>query len=189
MSEASAAFGYDAGFIGGTLSLPAFKRAYGLDKVPAAQLSALSSNIVSTFQGGAFFGSILGFFLGERFGRKPVIIGAMVVFIVGVILQMIGILGALYGGRALTGVGVGISAMLLPVYIAECSPARIRGQLVGIFEIMVQIALVCGFWVNYGVAQNVDPSSNSQWYIPVSIQFVPAGLTLIFMPWNIESPR
>ncbi|KAH8880224.1 general substrate transporter [Thozetella sp. PMI_491] len=186
---ASAAFGYDAAFIGGAMALPAFKHAFGLDTAPPSQAAALSSNIVSTFQAGAFFGSFVGFFLGERFGRKRVIMAAMAVLVIGVVLQLIQLLALLYVGRSMTGFGVGISAMLLPVYIAECSPPLIRGRLVGIFEIMLQIALVCGFWVNYGVAINVDPHSDSQWRIPISIQFVPALLTLICMPWNIESPR
>ncbi|KAK6189645.1 hypothetical protein LQW54_013049 [Pestalotiopsis sp. IQ-011] len=188
-SEASAVYGYDSAFTGGTLSLPSFKHAFGLDTVSSAQLTALSSNIVSTFQAGPFFGCIVGFFTAERFGRKPIIMAAGVVFIIGVCLQMVGLIGLLYGGRVLTGLAIGASSTLLPIYIAECSPAAIRGRLVDIFEIMLQIALVFGFWVNYGVNRNISPDSNMQWHIPVAIQFVPAGLLLISMPFVIESPR
>ncbi|KAJ0109470.1 uncharacterized protein J7T55_000395 [Diaporthe amygdali] len=186
---ASAMYGYDSAFIGGTLSLPSFKHAFGLDTVTSAELTALSSNIVSTFQSGAFFGCMVGFFTAERFGRKPIIIASGAVFIIGVILQIIGMLGLLYAGRALTGLAIGASSTLLPIYIAECSPALIRGRLVGIFEIMLQIALVFGFWVNYGVNQNISSEGNLQWHIPVAVQFIPAGLLLISMPFIIESPR
>ncbi|ETS79987.1 hypothetical protein PFICI_07516 [Pestalotiopsis fici W106-1] len=153
---ASAMYGYDSAFIGGTLSLSSFKHAFGLDTVSSAELTALSSHIVSTFQAGAFFGCIIGFFTAERFGRKPIIMASGVVFIIGVILQMIGMIGLLYAGRVLTGLAIGASSTLLPIYIAECSPALIRGRLVGIFEIMLQIALVFGFWVNYGVNRNIS---------------------------------
>lgn len=102
-SQASAMYGYDSAFIGGTLSLPSFKHAFGLDTVSSAQLTALSSNIVSTFQAGAFFGCIVGFFTAERFGRKPIIMAAGVVFMIGVCLQMAGLIGLLYGGRVLPG--------------------------------------------------------------------------------------
>ena len=79
---------------------------------------------------------------------------------------------------------------MIPIYIAECSPALIRGRLVGIFEIMLQTALVFGFWVNYGVERNVSPEGDRQWHIPVAVQFVPAGLLLITMPiFCPESPR
>ncbi|KAF2084976.1 putative sugar transporter [Saccharata proteae CBS 121410] len=183
---ASAMYGYDSAFIGGTLELPAFEKTFGLD---SSAETSLSSNIVSTFQGGAFFGAIFGFFLAERFGRKAVILLSGLVFVVGVVLQMIGRLGELYAGRVFTGLGVGASSMIIPIYISECSPAQIRGRLVGMFEIMLQVALVFGFWVNYGVELNVPDDETKQWRIPVGIQFVPAGCLLISMPFMPESPR
>ena len=182
-------YGYDSAFIGGTLSLPSFQRTFGLAEASAHTKANLSSNIVSTFQGGAFFGSATGFFLAEKFGRKPIIISSAVIFAIGAALQMIGRLDLLYVGRAFTGWGVGASAMILPVYVSECSPALIRGRLVGVFEIMLQVALVFGFWVNYGVNQNISPATSKQWHIPVAVQFIPAGLLVISMIPMIESPR
>lgn len=138
--------------------------------------------------------------------------GAMLVFNVGVIIQLIGKIGLLCklpsllpffnsgtlvvdprledGGRALTGVGIGASSVMIPIYIAECSPPLIRGRLVGIFEIMLQTALVFGFWVNYGVERNISPDGDKQWHIPVAVQFIPAGMVLLTMPvFCVESPR
>ncbi|KAI0467253.1 general substrate transporter [Xylaria cf. heliscus] len=187
---ASAMYGYDSAFIGGTLNLPSFKRAFNLVDKSSIELASLSSNIVSTFQAGAFFGCIIGFASAERFGRKPVLLGSAVAFIIGVILQTLGQLGPFYGGRAITGLAIGASSTIIPIYIAECSPALIRGRLVGIFEIMLQSALVVGFWVNYGVAINIPDESDTQWRIPVSVQFIPAALLLLTMPFFcIESPR
>ncbi|CRG86998.1 putative quinate permease [Talaromyces islandicus] len=185
---ASAMYGYDSAFIGGTLSLPAFQTSFGLDP-DSSEYTNLSSNIVSTFQAGAFFGAIFGFFLAERFGRKPTILLSGVIFSIGVILQLIGRIGLLYGGRALTGLGIGATSMIIPIYISECSPALIRGRMVGMFEIMLQIALVFGFWVNYGVNKNISGSTAAQWRIPVGIQLIPAGLLLMTMSLMIESPR
>lgn len=181
-------YGYDSAFIGGTLSLPSFKAKFGLADKSASAAATLSSNIVSTFQGGAFFGAIIGFFGAEKFGRRPVIMASSVIFVVGVILQMIGHIGLLYAGRALTGLGIGASSTMIPIYIAECSPVAIRGRLVGIFEIMLQIALVFGFWVNYGVNKDISSTSDKQWRVPIAIQFIPAGLLLLLMPFVIESP-
>lgn len=182
-------YGYDSAFIGGTLNLPSFRRTFGLEDASKTERANLSSNIVSTFQGGAFFGCALGFFLAERFGRKPIIMASAVVFMVGAILQMIGRLDLLYVGRVFTGLGVGSSAMILPIYVSECSPALIRGRLVGVFEIMLQIALVFGFWVNYGVNKNISPETSKQWHVPVAVQFIPAGLLVLTMIPMIESPR
>ncbi|KAF3810942.1 putative quinate permease [Colletotrichum gloeosporioides] len=183
-------YGYDSAFIGGTISLPPFQSAFGLGSSSADQIANLSSNIVSTFQAGAFFGCIAGFFSAEIFGRKPVILASALVFVIDIVLQLIERIGLLYGRRTLTGLVMGASSTLIPVYIAECSPAFIRGRLVGIFEIMLQMALVFGFWVNYGVAQNISSQGNTQWHVPVAVQFVPAGLLLITMPmFCSESPR
>jgi MFS family permease len=113
---------------------------------------------------------------------------AMAVFMLGSAIEMISHIASLYVGRALTGLGVGGSMVVLPIYIAECSPAPIRGRLVGIFEIMLQIAIVFGFWINYGVQRNL-PSNDTQWRIPLAIQFIPAGLCIISMPFLVESPR
>ncbi|KAF2655721.1 general substrate transporter [Lophiostoma macrostomum CBS 122681] len=188
-SWASAMYGYDSAFIGGTLSLPSFQSTFGLAQASKQAKVNLSSNIVSTFQGGAFFGSAIDFFLAERFGRKPIIMLSAVIFTIGAILQMIGRLDLLYAGRVFTGWGVGSSAMILPIYVSECSPALIRGRLVGVFEIMLQVALVFGFWVNYGVNLNIPSTEAKQWHIPVAVQFVPAGLLVLTMIPMIESPR
>jgi MFS family permease len=112
-----------------------------------------------------------------------------VIFTLGAALQMIGRLDLLYVGRVFTGLGVGASAMVLPIYVSECSPPAIRGRLVGVFEIMLQVALVFGFWVNYGVNENISPNGDRQWHIPVAVQFIPAGLLIITMFPMIESPR
>jgi MFS family permease len=183
-------YGYDSAFIGGTPALPSFKDAYGLTGASADVAASLSSNIVSTFQGGAFFGSMLGFVLGERFGRKPVLLVATCIFCIGAILRLIGQIDLLYAGRALTGVGVGATSMILPIYLSECAPPNIRGRLVGFFEVMLQTALVVGFWVNYGVNENVPRTSSNQWHIPVALQLAPADMLLLMVPFfTVESPR
>lgn len=182
-------YGYDSAFIGGTLNLPSFQRTFGLADATKSAKANLSSNIVSTFQGGAFFGCAVGFFLAERYGRRPILMFSAVMFAIGSILQMLGRLDCLYVGRVLTGWGVGSSSMILPIYVSECSPALIRGRLVGTFEIMLQVALVFGFWVNYGVNKNISADTSRQWHIPVAVQFIPAGLLVLCMIPMIESPR
>lgn len=101
----SAMFGYDSAFIGGAITLPAFKAEFGLNSKDSKQASALSANIVSTFQAGCFFGAILISFFAEKFGRKFPLIACGVLFDVGAILQVAssGKLGLIYAGRALTG--------------------------------------------------------------------------------------
>lgn len=53
-SFASIMIGYDSAFIGGTIALPSFKDEFGLgaDKIGQGEFDWISSNIVSTYQGG-----------------------------------------------------------------------------------------------------------------------------------------
>jgi MFS family permease len=65
------------------MALESFRRDFGLDKVSKSERDTLEGNIVSTFQVGCFFGSLLTFPLAERFGRKLAIVMAVSVFCVG----------------------------------------------------------------------------------------------------------
>lgn len=187
--QASGMFGYDQAFIGGTLALGSFQDEFGIVKGTPGYTS-FSSNTTSIFQAGCFFGGLMGYWFSEQFGRKKQLLASGTVFILGVVMQLaaFGITGLMYAGRILTGVAVGASAMCVPIYIAESSPPSIRGRLVGIFECSLQIFGVFGFWINYGVNQNMAPS-RAQWQVPFAVQLIPAGLLLIFMPFSTESPR
>lgn len=78
---------------------------------------------------------------------------------------------------------------MVPQYISECAPPAIRGRLVGLFEVVLQFALVVGFWVNYGVNENISDTSKTQWLIPFGLQFAPGTLLIILMFLQPESPR
>lgn len=78
--------------------------------------------------------------------------------------------------------------MLVPLYVAETSPPSIRGRLVGIYEVGVQIGTCIGFWINYGVTKHVAPTS-AQWRVPFAIQLIPGGLLVLGMIFLPESPR
>ncbi|PVI05541.1 general substrate transporter, partial [Periconia macrospinosa] len=187
----SAMFGYDSAFIGGTMSLPSFKDRFHLSSASGSQLASLKANIVSTFQAGCFFGVLFCYFATERFGRRWPLMSCGVIFNIGAILQLVsaGKVGLIYGGRALTGLAVGASSMMVPVYISESCPPAIRGRLIGIFEIFLQFAQIFGFWVNYGVNIHVSPKSDSQWHIPFALQLIPGSLLVICMFLQPESPR
>ncbi|KAK7207623.1 general substrate transporter [Myxozyma melibiosi] len=187
----SAMFGYDTAFIGGTIALPSFAHKFGLEDATGNALAGIEARIVSTFQVGCFFGSILVYYFNEFHGRRNTLILAGLLFDCGAIMQLLsnGNLDYIYLGRGLTGLAVGSSSLVIPVYISECAPPAIRGRLVGIFEIVLQSFLVVGFWVNYGVNEHISGLSDTQWRIPVSLQLVPGTLLVIAMSFQPESPR
>lgn len=97
-------------------------------------------------------------------------------------------LGLIYGGRVLAGIGVGAASNLSPIYCAEIAPPAIRGRLVGLYELSWQIGGLVGFWINYGVAETMEPS-HTQWLIPFAVQLIPAGMLAAGAFAIKESPR
>lgn len=74
------------------------------------------------------------------------------------------------------------------MYIAEVSPPSIRGRLVGIYETGVQAGTFIGFWISYGVSQNIAPTS-AQWQVQFAIQPIPGAMLVFGMFFLPESPR
>ncbi|CCX30034.1 quinate permease [Pyronema domesticum] len=189
---AAVMIGYDSAFIGGTIALPSFREEFGLNKLAPKDVNFLSANIVSTYQAGCFFGAILGYPLGQLWGRKRGLMIAGAVFILGAGM-MLGAtaergLGLIYGGRVIAGFGIGAASNLTPIYIAELSPPAIRGRLVGLYELGWQVGGLVGFWINYGVNKGM-PKGHSQWIVPFAVQLIPGGIMLAGLIVLKESPR
>lgn len=85
------------------------------------------------------------------------------------------------------GYAVGLISCLVPVYIADCAPARFRGALVSMYQYCLGLGLLLGVIVDYCTKNRTDSAS---FKIPIAVQFVfPMVLVpglLLFVP---ESPR
>lgn len=191
-ATAGLVIGYDNGFVGGTLLLQAFRDEFGLDDMTPSHASFVTSNVVSTFHGGCFFGSFISYPMAHYYGRKKGLMTASVFILVGSIIMMISStsrgLSPMYVGRIVAGLGAGMTTNIVPIYIAEVSPPSIRGQVSGMYELIWRVGDMCGFWINYGVSQNMR-LSRAQWLIPFLMQLLPASLFLAGSLILKESPR
>ncbi|KAF7551128.1 hypothetical protein G7Z17_g5243 [Cylindrodendrum hubeiense] len=187
IATGSLLFGYDSAFVGTTIARQSFKTDFNITPEESADIS---SNITSTFQAGAFFGAILCYLLTEKVGRKWALQANVVVFLIGAILMTAATnqLSYIYAGRALTGIACGAITATVPSYIAELSIVSIRGILTGLFEVAYQIGSLVGFWINYGINQNMDPTSTTSWRVPMAVQIIPAGVLLVGGFFLHESP-
>ncbi|MCJ1324333.1 hypothetical protein MMC10_000995 [Thelotrema lepadinum] len=191
-SFASMTIGYDSAFIGTTLALPSFTKEFDFAAYSPSDLALVKANIVSIYQAGAFFGSFLAYAVAHFFGRKHGLVAFSTTFIIGAAI-MLGAngargLGLIYAGRVLTGLGVGGASMLTPIYISEIAPPAVRGRLVGLYELGWQFGGLVGFWINYGISENI-PQSTTSWLIPFAVQLIPAGFLFVGSFWIKESPR
>ncbi|KAH0043247.1 quinate permease, partial [Aureobasidium melanogenum] len=190
-SFASCMIGYDSAFIGTTIALPSFVKEFGFKKMKAEHLALIKANIVTVYQAGAFFGSLLAYASAYYLGRRKSLWIFATVFMVGAGIMLAakdGDLAPIYAGRVLAGLGVGGFSMIVPIYISEISPPAVRGRLVGIYELGWQIGGIVGFWINYALSETMA-SSRRQWQIPFAVQLIPGGLLLIGSLWLRESPR
>jgi MFS family permease len=102
-----------------------------------------TSFIVAAVLGGSMFSSLVAGVLADWFGRKTMMIvsGLMFVASVGLIVISQGFL-PLFLGRLLQGMSGGVIAVVVPLYLAECLSAKIRGQGTAIFQFMLTLGIV-----------------------------------------------
>lgn len=101
--------------------------------------------ITSITSGAAFFGAIFAGTTTDKFGRKPAIYVGCVLFIISAILQAASF--QMTVGRLVVGFGVGRAAMIVPMYIANVSPAKYHGRMIGLDN----MSITGGQLVSYGV--------------------------------------
>ena len=75
--------------------------------------------------------SLIGGAISERYGRKPTILWASVIFTAGAVVMGVAVeKWTLLTGRLVVGAGIGLASMSVPIYISEAAPPSIRGLLV-----------------------------------------------------------
>ncbi|GLA99223.1 hypothetical protein AtubIFM61612_010679 [Aspergillus tubingensis] len=190
LATALIVFGYDTSFIGTTQTLPSYKRDFGLNTMTAKEADAFTSNVTSLFSAGAFWGALFMFVLLELLGRRLCVLLADFIFIVGAVLCTAagGSKAMMYGGRVLSGVGVGGFVAVIPTYISELSPPAVRGRMTGCFETFYNFGSLVGFWINFGIVRHIDTNRSLAWRIPMGVQLIPVGIVALTIPFLKESP-
>jgi SP family xylose:H+ symportor-like MFS transporter len=135
---------------------------------------------------GCIIGCLIAGKLADRYGRKPGLMLAAAIFAVSSIgMALAGNLTLFVVMRFAAGIGVGMASMLSPMYIAEVSPASIRGRNVAINQLTIVIGILITNIVNYMLADH-GPDA---WRWMFGLGFVPSGLFLLGVLWLPESPR
>ena len=168
-------FGYDTGIIGGAIIF--IGKEFHINDF-------MQGIIVSMSLLGAMIGALLAGPLADRYGRKINLFISGICFAAGAVLSGYSNSIALLSlARILQGIGVGASSVLVPVYIAELAPAKIRGLLVTSFQLMITVGIV----IAYGV--NTAAESQGSWRFPVGIASVFGMALALGVLFVTESPR
>ncbi|KAI1383965.1 putative MFS sugar transporter [Hypoxylon trugodes] len=180
-------FAYDTGVVGGVLSLQSFQNDFRITK---SNQTNVSSNATSLLQAGAFFSCFFVWPFTAKFGRRWSIALASLIFNIGGIIQVINThsLAAFYVARVISGVGVGMATVIIPMYSAEMAPKEIRGQLGSMFQFFFTLGVMTSYWIDYAVSLHLGPTTQ-QWQIPIGLQLVPGGILGLGMLLTKESTR
>jgi MFS transporter, SP family, solute carrier family 2 (myo-inositol transporter), member 13 len=126
-----------------------------------------TSFIVAAVLGGSMFSSLVAGVLADWFGRKTMMIISALMFVasVGLIVMSQGFL-PLFLGRLLQGMSGGVIAVVVPLYLAECLSARIRGQGTAIFQFMltfgIVVAAVLGLYFTRGAETAIAAAAGNE---------------------------
>ena len=180
-------FGFDAAVINGTVA--ALSKEFGSSGV------GTGLSVASVLVGSAI-GALLAGRYAERLGRKPVMLLTAVLFAVGAAGA-----GASHSAesffifRLIGGFGVGAASVVAPAYIAEVSPADIRGRLTTLQQLAIVLGLQCAFLSNYLIARAAG-SAAAPWLLGAHawrwmywVQLIPSLIYFFSSLALPESPR
>lgn len=140
---------------------------------------------VSSLYLGCMAGCLIAGAISEKYGRKPGLMLAAFLFAISALgVAIAHELSWFVFFRIVGGLGVGMASMLSPMYIAEVSPASIRGRMVSINQLTIVIGILLTYYINYLLSAH---PVGWRWMFGVGL--VPSLLFLIGMCFVPESPR
>ncbi|MFN8209902.1 MAG: sugar porter family MFS transporter [Bacteroidales bacterium] len=187
-------FGYDYVVIGG--AKPFYEPYFGVSGSPVLQGWAMGCALI-----GCLAGAIVSGTLSDRFGRKRLLIVSALLFVTASLgTGAAWSFSVFVAFRILGGIGIGIASNISPLYIAEITPARLRGRFVSINQLTIVIGILAAQLINWRIARPVPQgftlndiltSWNGQvaWRLMFYACAIPALLFLVLALFIPESPR
>ncbi|QKJ86032.1 Arabinose-proton symporter [Paramixta manurensis] len=176
-------FGFDNGSISGSVGF--LQSRFGLD---ANGVGWVTSSIIV----GCILGVALAGPLSDSVGRKKVLLLTALIFILGVLGEAMAVSPEMLAWfRILVGIGIGVETTIAPLYIAEVSPAHIRGRLVSLNQLFNCVGNLAIFSIAALIANNASEGWNIEygWRVIFATGIVPAVIFFMLLARVPESPR
>lgn len=184
-------FGYDWVVIGGAKIF--YEPFFGLEGSAAMRGWAMSSALI-----GCLAGALLSGVWSDKYGRKKMLIIASVLFVVSAVgTGAVDSFTWFIVYRIIGGFGIGIASNISPVYIAEVSPATVRGRFVSLNQLTIVLGILAAQLANWqigefytGGSEVLSPESiNNAWRWMFWAEVIPAVAFFILSFIIPESPR
>ena len=175
-------FGYDIGVMTG--ALPFLQVDWGLQNS-----AGITGWITSAVMFGAIFGGAIAGQLSDKLGRRKMILLSAIVFMIGSLLSGLAPHdGSIYliVVRVFLGTAVGASSALVPAYMSEMAPAKLRGQLTGLNQTMIVSGMLISYVVDFLLK---DLPEELAWRLMLGLAAVPALILFAGVLKLPESPR
>jgi sugar porter (SP) family MFS transporter len=176
-------FGYDTGVISGAIE-------------PLATRFHLGGFMKGWASGCVLIGCAAGVLLvgplSDRFGRRPAMFLAAAMFLVSAVgAALPHDIRLFIFFRILGGVGIGIASISTPMYIAEITPARVRGRMVAVNQIAIVGGIALTSLINFFIARSGDQAwlIENGWRWMFAAGILPAILFALLLIPVPESPR
>jgi SP family arabinose:H+ symporter-like MFS transporter len=176
-------FGYDTAVISGAIGFLKIK--FSLSSLEVGW--ATSSILI-----GCAIGVSIGGVLSDRFGRKKTLLLSAIIFALSSLgAALASTFTILIVWRMLAGIGIGLTSLISPLYIAEMAPAHMRGKLVSVNQLAITIGIFVVYFVNAGIASSASQAWNvdTGWRIMMGVGVLPSVLFLLALIPAKESPR
>jgi SP family arabinose:H+ symporter-like MFS transporter len=172
-------FGFDTAVIAGTTQ-------------DLTQVFSLTPNTLGITVSSALWGTIAGAacagYAADRWGRRDSLRIMAALYLVSALgCGLAWSWPALLFFRILSGIGIGGSSVLGPMYIAEISPAAWRGRLVGVFQFLLVVGILAAYLSNYVIS--LQTLGDAEWRWQLGVAAVPSLGFLLLLFTIPRSPR
>ncbi|MBQ9525528.1 MAG: sugar porter family MFS transporter [Bacteroidaceae bacterium] len=181
-------FGYDWVVIGG--AKPFYELFFGISDSPILQGVAMTTALV-----GCLVGAMVAGAMADRYGRKPLLTTAAVLFTISAIGTGLFDDFTLFNiARFVGGMGIGVASALSPMYIAEVSPKEIRGRMVSLNQMTIVLGILAAQVANMLLARDTTVAESQAWNVEWGWRWMfwaetlPAALFLVMSFFIPESP-
>ena len=181
-------FGYDWVVIGG--AKPFYELFFGISDSPLMQGIAMTTALIGCLAGAMVAGAA-----ADRYGRKPLLMVSAILFTLSAVGTGLFNDFTLFNvARFVGGIGIGVASALAPMYIAEVSPADIRGRMVSLNQMTIVLGILSAQVVNMLLARDTTIIPEQAWNVEWGWRWMfwaetlPAALFLLMSFFIPESP-